>query len=87
MALNRYNVFESANVKVCQYQVMIRNGLFEETNGQNIFCLKYFTINYILNLLYVCIKSSMKNPFDALNSVTKSTSTILLVINIGRYEV
>ena len=66
---------------------MIRNGLFEETNEQNIFCLKYFTINYILNLLYACIKPSMKNPFDALNSVTKSTSTILLVINIGHYEV
>ena len=66
---------------------MIRNGLFEETNEQNIFCLKYFTINYILNLLYACIKPSMKNPLDALNSVTKSTSTILLVINIGHYEV
>ena len=29
----------------------------------------------------------MKNPFDELNSVIKSMSTILLTINIGHYEV
>ena len=29
---NRYIVCESANVKVCQYQVMISNGSFDETN-------------------------------------------------------
>ena len=28
---------DSANVKVCQYQVMISNGLFEEINEQHIF--------------------------------------------------
>ena len=39
--LGRYNVRESANVKVCQYQVMISNGLFEENNEQRIFS-KYF---------------------------------------------
>ena len=37
LALNRYIVCESANVKVCQYHVMIRDGLFEETNQQHIF--------------------------------------------------
>ena len=36
LALNRYIVHESANVKVCQYQVMISNGLFEETSEQHI---------------------------------------------------
>ena len=29
----------------------------------------------------------MKNPFEEVNSATKSTSTILLAINIGNYEV
>ena len=37
LASNRYIVCESANVKECQYQVMISNGLFEETNEQRIF--------------------------------------------------
>ena len=40
-ASNRYIVCENANVKVSQYQVMISNGLFEETNEQRIFS-KYF---------------------------------------------
>ena len=31
---NRCIVCESADIKVCQYQVMISNGLFEETNEQ-----------------------------------------------------
>ena len=35
--LNRYIVHESANVKVCQYQIMISDGLFEETNEQQSF--------------------------------------------------
>ena len=30
-------VCESANARVCQYQVMISSGLFEEINEQNIF--------------------------------------------------
>ena len=37
LALKKYIVRESANVKECQYQVMISNGLFEETNDQHIF--------------------------------------------------
>ena len=37
LASNRYIVCESANVKVCQYQVMISNGLLEETNEKHIF--------------------------------------------------
>ena len=37
LALNRYIVCESANVKVCKYQVMKSNGLFEGTNEQHIF--------------------------------------------------
>ena len=45
---NRYIVHESANVKVCQYQVTISNGLFEEFNEQDFF-LKYFTTNYLKN--------------------------------------
>ena len=32
LASNRYIVCESANVIVCQYQVMISNSLFEEIN-------------------------------------------------------
>ena len=34
MASNRYIVCETAKTKVCQYQVMIRYGLLEETNEQ-----------------------------------------------------
>ena len=52
-ASNRHIVCESASIKVYPYQVMIRNGLFEETNEQNIFFLKYFVINYILNFIYI----------------------------------
>ena len=37
LASNRYNVHESVNVKGCPYQVMINNGLFEETNEQHVF--------------------------------------------------
>ena len=46
LASNRYIVCESVNIKVCRYQIMISNGLFEETNEQSIF-LKYFIINYV----------------------------------------
>ena len=31
LALNRYIAHESANIKLCQYQVMVSNGLFEKT--------------------------------------------------------
>ena len=34
MASNRYIICETAKTKVCQYQVMIRYGLLEETNEQ-----------------------------------------------------
>ena len=37
LALNRYIACESANLKECQYQIMISNGLFEEANEQHIF--------------------------------------------------
>ena len=37
LASNRCIVHGSANVKLCPYQVMISNGLFEETNEQQIF--------------------------------------------------
>ena len=37
LALNRYIVHESANIKVCPCQEMISNGIFEETNEQHIF--------------------------------------------------
>ena len=36
LASNKYIVQESANVKECQYRVMISNALFEETNEQHI---------------------------------------------------
>ena len=42
---NRYIVCESANIKVCQYQAMISNGLFEETNSNNFF-LSRLTVLY-----------------------------------------
>ena len=71
LASNRYIVYEIANVKVCYYQVMVSNGLFEETNEQRIF-LKYFTITFKI----FCIQSSMRNHFDEMNSVIKSMSTI-----------
>ena len=35
-------VCESVNIKVCQYQVMIENGLFEETNEQHIFSKVFY---------------------------------------------
>ena len=52
LALNRYIVRGSANVKVCQYQGMISNGLFEETNEQQI-SLKYFVINCFKFHVYI----------------------------------
>ena len=48
-----------------------------------VFFLKDFA-NYVL---ISCIYSSMKNPFDELNSVIKSISIILLTINTGNYKV
>ena len=43
MPSNRYIVCASVNIKVCRYQIMVSNGLFEETNGE-VFFLKYFII-------------------------------------------
>ena len=42
LASNRYIVCEKANVKECQYEVMIINGLFEETNEQCIFSKVFY---------------------------------------------
>ena len=42
LASNIYIVCESANIKVCQYQVMIRNGLFEENKEQCIFSKVFY---------------------------------------------
>ena len=42
LALNRYIVCESANIKVCPYQVMVSNGLFEATNEQHIFSKVFY---------------------------------------------
>ena len=75
--LHRY-IF-CANVKVCQCQVMISNGLLEETMS-NVFFLKYFTINYILNFLYIIFS---ENPVDKLNNMIKSMSTMLLKSEIN----
>ena len=36
LALSRYIVCESVCVKVCQYQVILSNGLIEETDEQHI---------------------------------------------------
>ena len=37
LASNKYIIRETVNIKVCSYQVMISNGLFEEINEQRIF--------------------------------------------------
>ena len=42
LASNIYIVHESANIKVCPYQVMISNVLFEETNEQRIFSKAFY---------------------------------------------
>ena len=42
LALNIYIFCESANIKVCPYQVMISNGLFEGTNAQCIFSKLFY---------------------------------------------
>ena len=59
LASNRYIVRESANVKVCQYQVMMSNGLFEETNEKRIFSKVFY--NYVLNLLYIIFNEKSLN--------------------------
>ena len=42
LAPNRYIVCENANIKLCQYQIMISNGLFEENNEQYIFSKVFY---------------------------------------------
>ena len=42
LALNRYIARETAQVKLCSYQVMINDGLFEETNEQHIFSKVFY---------------------------------------------
>ena len=95
LASNRYIVRESANVKVCPYQVMISNGLFEETNEQHIFSKVFY--NYVLNFLYIILnEKSFTEKFLLTgniynNSKTKSENTIILrdmmiMINYDNYE-
>ena len=59
LASNKYIARESANVKVCLYQVMISNGLFEETNEQCIFSKVFY--NYVLNFLYIIFNEKSFN--------------------------
>ena len=42
LASNRYITCGSANVKLCQYQVMISNGLFGETNERQVFSKVFY---------------------------------------------
>ena len=42
LASNRYIVRESANMEVCQYQVMISYGLFERINEECIFSKVFY---------------------------------------------
>ena len=58
LASNRYIVCESVKVRVRQYQVMISNDLFEETNEQHIF---NFTINYVLKFLCIIFNEKSFN--------------------------
>ena len=51
LASIKYIIRESANVKVCQYQVMVRNGLFEETNEQSIFSKRFHKLRF--DILYI----------------------------------
>ena len=60
LASNRYIIHGNVTIKVCLCQVMITNGLFEETNEQHIF-IKYFMINYILNFMYIMLKEKSFN--------------------------
>ena len=42
LALNGYIVCEQADVKLCPYQAIISNGLFQETNDQHIFSKVFY---------------------------------------------
>ena len=42
LASNRYIVRESANINARLYQVMISNGLFEETNEERVFSKVFY---------------------------------------------
>ena len=65
LASNRFIVREIANIKVYQYQVMISNGLFEETN-ENIFFLNNFRINlfHATDLFLYPLKTSENQRFS-----------------------
>ena len=60
LASNGYIVCKSANIKICHYQVMISNGLYEETNEQHIFSKAFSKVNacvhYFLSIFYFFIK-------------------------------
>ena len=59
LALNRYIARESANMKVRLCQVMISNGLFEETNEQPIFSKVFY--NYVLHFMYRIFNEKLFN--------------------------
>ena len=95
LASNRYIVRESANAKVCLYQVMISNGLFEETNEQHIFSKVFY--NYVLNFLYIIFnEKSFTEKFVLTgntynNGKTKRENTMIsrdmmIMINYDNYE-
>ena len=42
LASNKYIVRGSANVKLCLYQAIISNGLFEQTNEQRIYTKVFY---------------------------------------------
>ena len=48
LASNRYIVRKSAKIKVCPYQVMV----YLMKLVSNVFFLKHFVINYVLNFVY-----------------------------------
>ena len=56
-ASNKYIACESANLKVCPYQVIT----YLRKLMSNMFFLKYFIINYILNFMYIMFNEKSFN--------------------------
>ena len=51
-----FEQIKSANIKECQYQVMISNRVFDKTNEQHVFSkvfYNYVYASYVLNFLYI----------------------------------
>ena len=59
LASNRYIVRKNANVKLCQYQLMIMVSLRKLMSS--VFFLKYFTFHYILNFLHIMFNDKSFN--------------------------